>query len=553
MIRPNGARSKTGCKTCRIRRVKCDEARPVCNRCSSTGRKCDGYVVCSAGHAKRPLIPRAYSSPAPCAAVGCFPRLSHAEAQGFVYFRDHTSREATGWFVSAIWKQMILPMAHREAAVMHAAVGVGAMHRSTRGQSPSLRLPACMESHHSFALSQYVKAIRQLRERLDRFEHDRQNPEIALVACLLFVCLEMLQGNRLGVLLHLQNGLRVLASIPSQVRRVSNGEHRCLLVTRERPTGVEQITEILVRLDVDSTAFGERAPAYRIASALDALGPERPLPPKFIDLVEARHFIDCLTSTAHHIRGDLLALSREFCRDPPRDAAWRCCMEFASIRMVRQSQHAALFANMKTLEKNLAHWLASFQHLTPNSPEDAQSSMFLEIRFHSVFLQLTTCHNDRETYCDQFAPTFHRIVDLCSLLIGDAVHSTGPTFVVDSGLIPSLYLTAIKCRRSEIRRRAISLLSRYPCQEGMWEPALMGHFVHEVSRLEEVAARSATRQEHSTRLTFEDVPEAARFCVVIMAVTERVGEGRLVCARYMHETTGELEITEHLIPIALTE
>ncbi|KAL2069623.1 hypothetical protein VTL71DRAFT_14302 [Oculimacula yallundae] len=34
---------KTGCKTCRIRKVKCDENKPSCKKCLSTGRKCDGY------------------------------------------------------------------------------------------------------------------------------------------------------------------------------------------------------------------------------------------------------------------------------------------------------------------------------------------------------------------------------------------------------------------------------------------------------------------------------------------------------------------------------
>ncbi|KKY23807.1 putative transcription factor cys6 [Phaeomoniella chlamydospora] len=35
---------RTGCLTCKIRRVKCDETKPVCIRCSSFGRKCDGYA-----------------------------------------------------------------------------------------------------------------------------------------------------------------------------------------------------------------------------------------------------------------------------------------------------------------------------------------------------------------------------------------------------------------------------------------------------------------------------------------------------------------------------
>ncbi|UPL00316.1 hypothetical protein LCI18_011250 [Fusarium solani-melongenae] len=34
---------KTGCTTCRIRKVKCDEGKPFCLKCVNTGRTCDGY------------------------------------------------------------------------------------------------------------------------------------------------------------------------------------------------------------------------------------------------------------------------------------------------------------------------------------------------------------------------------------------------------------------------------------------------------------------------------------------------------------------------------
>ncbi|RDW74905.1 hypothetical protein BP6252_06047 [Coleophoma cylindrospora] len=36
-------KTKTGCMTCKIRRVKCDEGKPACKKCVSTGRVCDGY------------------------------------------------------------------------------------------------------------------------------------------------------------------------------------------------------------------------------------------------------------------------------------------------------------------------------------------------------------------------------------------------------------------------------------------------------------------------------------------------------------------------------
>jgi len=34
-------RSRTGCWTCRTRKVKCDEGRPVCGQCSRLGHTCD--------------------------------------------------------------------------------------------------------------------------------------------------------------------------------------------------------------------------------------------------------------------------------------------------------------------------------------------------------------------------------------------------------------------------------------------------------------------------------------------------------------------------------
>ncbi|OAA78575.1 C6 zinc finger domain protein [Akanthomyces lecanii RCEF 1005] len=36
---------KTGCVTCRVRRVKCDETKPHCKRCTAYGYVCDGYVT----------------------------------------------------------------------------------------------------------------------------------------------------------------------------------------------------------------------------------------------------------------------------------------------------------------------------------------------------------------------------------------------------------------------------------------------------------------------------------------------------------------------------
>ncbi|KAF9523989.1 hypothetical protein CPB83DRAFT_861891 [Crepidotus variabilis] len=38
--RPKYTRSKTGCMTCRVKKIKCDESKPVCMRCTHGSREC---------------------------------------------------------------------------------------------------------------------------------------------------------------------------------------------------------------------------------------------------------------------------------------------------------------------------------------------------------------------------------------------------------------------------------------------------------------------------------------------------------------------------------
>ncbi|KAI0540146.1 hypothetical protein GGR58DRAFT_461749 [Xylaria digitata] len=45
--RATHAKARTGCLTCKRRKVKCDEAKPTCARCIKSGHRCAGYEDCS--------------------------------------------------------------------------------------------------------------------------------------------------------------------------------------------------------------------------------------------------------------------------------------------------------------------------------------------------------------------------------------------------------------------------------------------------------------------------------------------------------------------------
>ncbi|CAG7936283.1 unnamed protein product [Penicillium nalgiovense] len=55
LSRARGLRTKTGCLTCRERRVKCDDGKPTCVRCSKSNRVCRYAQVGDQGHATGPV------------------------------------------------------------------------------------------------------------------------------------------------------------------------------------------------------------------------------------------------------------------------------------------------------------------------------------------------------------------------------------------------------------------------------------------------------------------------------------------------------------------
>jgi hypothetical protein len=174
-------RSVSGCRTCRIRRIKCDEAEPSCKQCLRGRRICDGYP------AKRQLTPHQPSQDSPLAIT---PPLSPTlfdiaqEHRCFKFFRHYTIPRLSGSFGSPFWNQLLLQATHHEPAIRYAAVALGSLHEHFElGNSSS------SEHEKAFALQQYVKAIGFITIPLR--EKGKQPADVALMTCVLFVCFEV--------------------------------------------------------------------------------------------------------------------------------------------------------------------------------------------------------------------------------------------------------------------------------------------------------------------------------------------------------------------------
>ncbi|KAG8672461.1 hypothetical protein FPOAC1_005734 [Fusarium poae] len=155
-------RRRTGCQTCRKRRIKCDETRPACTKCLQSGWKCDGYtsneVSTIAPHKERlstlsPPIPllsiTSYSIPFKVPG-------SQRDRQLLHYFCVQGATEISGFLSSDFWSEIVLRESHQDSALRQALVAMSSLHLDYITSDPAERQAASVET-----LDNYGKAIPQ--------------------------------------------------------------------------------------------------------------------------------------------------------------------------------------------------------------------------------------------------------------------------------------------------------------------------------------------------------------------------------------------------------
>ncbi|KAF5584092.1 Zn(2)-C6 fungal-type DNA-binding domain-containing protein [Fusarium pseudocircinatum] len=141
-----------------VRRVKCDEARPSCVKCTSTGRTCDGYEEAAAGQQSQiQTVIGGYSN--------------SQEARSIQFFIERTLSQLTSFFPDEFWGISVLQVAHCEPSISHALVSFAAYHEAFTNGIPGDKIP--------FALKHYNLSIKELQASHGSLSH------VHLVSCLI--------------------------------------------------------------------------------------------------------------------------------------------------------------------------------------------------------------------------------------------------------------------------------------------------------------------------------------------------------------------------------
>ncbi|KAL2120421.1 hypothetical protein VTJ04DRAFT_4448 [Mycothermus thermophilus] len=225
--RPGGSLTSSCSK---IRRVKCDEGKPACHRCTSTGRTCDGYDKAALAR---------YQSPGPSQSQAAemaraeFVRAcewnetlrsmrrieadidgTETEKRVFSRFKATTSDgvDAQICCFKSFWRRLTPATACQDEAVKHAVVAMAASYLLSRSPQAPVVEGFSRADLEVFTIQQYNRSIERLQAHATSSSCD--SIRITLVCCLAFISLETLRGNPAVAVNHLTNGLRILQSLP---------------------------------------------------------------------------------------------------------------------------------------------------------------------------------------------------------------------------------------------------------------------------------------------------------------------------------------------------
>lgn len=472
-------------------RLKCDQGKPSCGRCETKKKEC------SYPDSFRPVI-ITNLSPSPikkshitCSLASslssklCTEAFSHLgtpidteERFYYYYFQHKVSVELSSLLPSTFWNQYVLPMSTSTLSIQHAIVALAAQHKSYADFGPIK--PSSSDHGNVYQLLHYGRAIRALSCRIQTESDAAQIAQEALIACLLFISLNVLRGDDIAALMHLNSGLKIIKRLWESV----NGSGGAA----QSPCNefCYQLVNTFKRLDLQAALF---LGSHRISSVSKESGRRPHLPisnnywQSFESLKEARHSLT-----------EIVLAASDFMR---RTAEPLKYLE-ADRQATRMKIDTALTKREAYMEQLLG-WLHSFEAYLPSSldgPKDVRErdASGCSMLYAYTMIALSVCLAPNETEYDNFSGLFLVILQTAEKILRPTPEPysetpglprrTSKLFSLEMSTIQPLYYTALKCRDADIRHGAIALMHETG-KEGVWDGIIMARIADHIVRLEE--------------------------------------------------------------------
>ncbi|KAJ6127196.1 hypothetical protein N7523_002808 [Penicillium sp. IBT 18751x] len=434
---------RTGCFTCKTRRVKCDEAKPACARCTSTGRKCDGYPL-----SKSSLVPRAL---APAPGLG-----SRIESRALEFFFHKTAPQLAGLFAGEFFQGSVLKVSLVEPAIRQAMAAIGIVHEQAvlgRPYNPGEQRKPKAQARRKYPvplnvpIQLYNRSIRAIVEKV--ISEPNPLPLVAMIN-ILFTCFEYFQGNTETAAAHIRSGIRLLqdyretqgASVTPWGTNYGSFEARFMEM---------EIAPLLSVFNINVVPTGLKERTYLIMNPVDDCG-RVILADRFDTLYEARvGLMDLITSTVYHFKRSESGIQHKH---------------------YTGSQKIPIF---EYVQLNLHRWRSCFDDLIRRQEKSwnktqRRAADMIRIISHSTDFSVKSSQVVGECDWDSNRAMFEELIELTESILSDRfTDESSRTLALDSGMLFHLHIVAWKCRWPHLRRQGLDLLTRSPRREWQFE------------------------------------------------------------------------------------
>ncbi|KAL9608014.1 MAG: hypothetical protein Q9167_007118, partial [Letrouitia subvulpina] len=343
------------------------------------------------------------------------------DRRAFAHFRQRSAFDLSSYLDDDFWDVYVLRLSASSNVIQHGLLALSAQHEAYLQSKVSDTHSSSLSRQSSvvpYSIKHYQHAVRALNERLSDQKQAQKMLEETLVACVLFIGMEILQEDDLPALMHLEGGLKILSNNISQSLLDEETASREI-------SPLSRLAKIFTRLDVQAASY---------------------IPSRISQPLQSNQ----------HKTQSLNSLLNERATFMQKLANWRARFE----SLIAQSSHGK--------EEISALWLAYLSILVTLSTcldnqetaYDVYLSHFQDMNSHAKVI-LTPHDNKARNRSSPQSP------------------KTG--FSLETKVIQPLFFTALKCREYHTRVEAITLL-RQCGKEGPWdgdiEAAIAGYVMY---------------------------------------------------------------------------
>ncbi|KAF5637744.1 C6 zinc finger [Fusarium sp. NRRL 52700] len=446
---------RSGCLTCKTRRVKCDEGKPACARCIRGDFVCDGYETQPTKH-EAVLVPPAQVVPVKFLplAPATLPGLDGHSVPYLDAFRYHVAPELSGSFYMDFCEGTILTGVHQDDSIRQLVLALGALtlaiaddardkKQSIVQSKPSpLKVwgPSSVKNkNHAASLKHYLKGVQGLRERL------KINPALVsvrtmTVMTILMALFEILQGNHRSVDSILKSVTALLnehlahqRSTEGSKDEITSVQHTFLCFSMMCQYSRQIVSAIPIYMQINTVSATE-PPVFGVDLPKSLLGRWRLFNSAMMAYIGQAHNVVALKDTetikSFHQRGRILY---------KQALSW--------VEVIR--------AYLKSdLDEDHLHRLKLLEiHCVVS-----------QIHLDCIFIPCDLSY-------DRYEETFKALLDDCAAWLKQQVRNGVPRHItLGEGILLPLSGIARLCRVHDVRMEALYLIQSVTWQEGAWDP-----------------------------------------------------------------------------------